>query len=100
MKIDKKIENGKASYALVGRLDSNAVSDLKRELDADMDSINYLTLDFSKLEYVSSAGLRLLMNMQRDMNRKGSMKVINVSDEVRNVLKVTGFLNILNIQKS
>ena len=100
MKIDKKIENGKSLYALVGRLDSNAVSNLQRELDADMDSVNYLTLDFSKLEYVSSAGLRLLMNLQREMNRKGSMKVINVSDEVRNVLKVTGFLNILNIQKS
>ena len=100
MKIDKKIENGKVRYALVGRLDSNAVSDLKRELDADMDSINYLTLDFKAIDYVSSAGLRLLMNMQREMNRKGSMKVINVSDEVRNVLKVTGFLNILNVQKS
>ena len=98
MKIDKKIENGKAYYALEGRLDTTTAPDLENELKGDMDSITELILDFSKLDYISSAGLRVLLSAHRVMSRKGAMKVTNVNEIVNEVFEVTGFSDILTIE--
>ena len=97
MKIEKNIENGKACYALEGRLDTTTAPDLENELKADMDGITELTMDFSKLDYISSAGLRVLLSAHKVMSKKGGMKVTNVNDIVNEVFDVTGFSDILTI---
>ncbi len=98
MKIEKRLENGKACYALEGRLDTTTAPDLERELKGDMDGIDALTLDFSGLDYISSAGLRVLLSAHKTMSGKGGMKVTNASELVREVFDVTGFSDILNIE--
>ena len=98
MKINKSVENGQACYALEGRLDTTTAPDLERELKSDIDGITALTMDFSKLDYISSAGLRVLLSAHRAMNGKGGMKVTNVNEMVREVFDVTGFADILDIE--
>ena len=98
MKINKTIENGKACYALEGRLDTTTAPELEKALKDDLGSIDALTLDFSKLEYISSAGLRVLLSAHKAMSGKGGMKVTNVSELVREVFDVTGFSDILVIE--
>ncbi len=98
MKIEKRLENGKACYVLEGRLDTTTAPDLERELKGDMDGIDALTLDFSGLDYISSAGLRVLLSAHKAMSGKGGMKVTNASELVREVFDVTGFSDILNIE--
>lgn len=98
MKIEKRIENGKACYALEGRLDTTTAPDLENELKGDMDGVTELILDFGKLEYISSAGLRVLLSAHKVMGRKGGMKVTNVNEIVNEVFEVTGFSDILTIE--
>ncbi len=98
MKIDRSVENGKVCYALEGRLDTTTAPELERELKNDLDGATRLTLDFSKLDYISSAGLRVLLSAHKAMSRKGGMTVTNVNEMVREVFEVTGFSDILNIE--
>ncbi len=98
MKIDRNVENGKVCYALEGRLDTTTAPELERELKNDLDGATRLTLDFSKLDYISSAGLRVLLSAHKAMSRKGGMTVTNVNEMVREVFEVTGFSDILNIE--
>ena len=98
MKIDKHIENGKGCYALEGRIDTTTAPDLERELKNDMEHIDSLILDFEKVDYISSAGLRVLLSVHKTMSKKGGMKVTNVNEMVREVFEVTGFSDILNIE--
>ena len=98
MKIDKHIENGKGCYALEGRIDTTTAPDLERELKNDMEHIDSLILDFEKVDYISSAGLRVLLSAHKTMSKKGGMKVTNVNEMVREVFEVTGFSDILNIE--
>lgn len=98
MKIDKSIENGKVCYALEGRLDTTTAPELERELKGDMESADQLTLDFSKLDYISSAGLRVLLSAHKVMSKKGGMVVTNVNEMVSEVFEVTGFSDILDIK--
>ena len=98
MKINRSVENGKVCYALEGRLDTTTAPELERELKNDLDGATRLTLDFSKLDYISSAGLRVLLSAHKAMSRKGGMTVTNVNEMVREVFEVTGFSDILNIE--
>ena len=98
MKINKTIENGKACYALEGRLDTTTAPELEKALKDDLGSIDALTLDFSNLDYISSAGLRVLLSAHKAMSGKGGMKVTNVSELVREVFDVTGVSDILVIE--
>lgn len=98
MKIDKRLENGRACYAVEGRLDTTTAPELERELKGDVDGISELTLDFSKLDYISSAGLRVLLSAHKAMSKKGGMKVTNVNEMVNEVFEVTGFSDILDIE--
>ena len=98
MKIEKHVENGNGCYVVEGRLDTTTAPELEKELKADMDGLNALTLDFGKLDYISSAGLRVLLTAHKAMSKKGGMKVTNVNEMVREVFDVTGFADILNIE--
>ena len=98
MTITKK-QNGTAlEIALEGRLDTMTAPELEAELNKDLGSVESLTLDFSKLDYISSAGLRVLLSAHKAMSSKGGMKVTHVNEIVREVFDVTGFADILTIE--
>ena len=98
MTITKK-ENGKAlEIALEGRLDTMTAPELENELHTSLENADSLVLDFAKLNYISSAGLRVLLSAHKTMSTKGGMKVKNVNEIVREVLDVTGFSDILTIE--
>ena len=94
-----KIANGTSlTIALEGRLDTTTAPDLEKELKNSLDGVTELILDLEKLDYISSAGLRVLLSAQKIMNKQGGMKVIHVNDMVNEVFEVTGFSDILNIE--
>jgi anti-sigma B factor antagonist len=97
MKINKRIENGQGYYALEGRIDTTTAPELEKELKGDMGGVNALVLDFEHVDYISSAGLRVLLSAHKAMSKKGGMKVTNVNEMVREVFEVTGFSDILDI---
>lgn len=97
MEIKLKKEDKKLEIALEGRLDTNTSGDLESKIE-ELEGIEELILDFEKLYYISSAGLRVLLSMQKLMNKQGSMKIINATDTVKDVFDVTGFSDILNIE--
>ena len=94
-----KEQNGTAlKIALEGRLDTMTAPELEAELNQSLGGADSLTLDFSKLDYISSAGLRVLLSAHKAMSGKGGMKVTNVNEIVREVFEVTGFADILTIE--
>ena len=98
MTIEKTI-NGEALTLIVsGRLDTQTAPELEKELDSVLSDIKELTFDFANLEYVSSAGLRVILKAQKAMNAQGSMKLIGVNDSIMEVFDITGFLDILTIE--
>ena len=98
MTIEKKI-NGEALTLIVsGRLDTQTAPELEKELDSVLSDIKELTFDFANLEYVSSAGLRVILKAQKAMNAQGSMKLTGVNDSIMEVFDITGFLDILTIE--
>ena len=99
MTIEKKVNGNALEIALEGRLDTMTAPELEAELNQSLGSADSLTLDFSKLEYISSAGLRVLLSAHKVMSAKGGMKVTNVNEIVQEVFEVTGFADILNIER-
>ena len=97
MKIEKKIENLTAEIILSGRLDTTTAPDLERELDTIITEVKDLTFNMTELEYISSAGLRVLLRAQKLMNTQGNMKLIGVNESVMEVFEITGFSDILTI---
>ena len=97
LNIQKNIENGKALFTLEGRLDTVTAPELEQEFKAALEGVSELTLDFEKLEYISSAGLRVLLSAQKTMNKQGEMKLIHVSETILEIFEVTGFKDILTI---
>ena len=98
LNINKTIENGKAFFALEGRLDTNTSPEMEKELNSALNGIGELVLDFAKLEYISSAGLRVLLSAQKTMNKQGTMKITNVNETIKEIFEVTGFSDILTIE--
>ena len=98
LNINKTIENGKAAFSLEGRLDTTTAPDLEKAFKDTLDGVNELTLDFSSLDYISSAGLRVLLSAQKLMNQQGEMKITHVNEIVMEIFDVTGFSNILAIE--
>ena len=98
LNIEKKVENGKALFALEGRLDTVTAPELEKELSGALDGTNELTMDFSKLDYISSAGLRVLLSAQKIMAKQGSMKLVGVNKTIMEIFDVTGFSDILTIE--
>ena len=97
MTITKKQEGGNLTVLLVGRLDTTTSPALEKELGI-LEGVTALTFDFTELEYISSAGLRVLLSAQKKMQGKGTMKVIGVNETVNEVFEVTGFSEILTIE--
>ena len=98
MEIKKNQSVDSLTIEIIGRLDAATAPQLEKELKSSLECIKNLTLDFSQLEYIASAGLRVLLVAQKRMNKQGSMKIKNVSNEVKEVLDMTGFIDFLNIE--
>ena len=98
LNITKKGEGTTLEVALEGRLDTTTAPQLEAELKSDLPGVTNLIMDFEKLEYISSAGLRVLLSAQKIMNKQGEMKLIHVSDVINEIFEVTGFSDILNIE--
>lgn len=91
-------DGGKAILALEGRLDTSTAPQLEEAINRDIEKITDLSFDFANLEYISSAGLRVLLSTQKVMNKQGKMIIKNVSEEVMEIFDVTGFSDILTIE--
>ena len=99
MTITKNLQGDKLTISLSGRLDTVTSPDLESELKTALDSAKELIMDFTKLEYISSAGLRVLLSAHKKMDGKGGkMKLININEMVREVLEVTGFMSVLTVE--
>lgn len=98
MDILKTTDGSSLTVSLVGRLDTTTAPQLEQELKASLPGVTALTMDFIQLQYISSAGLRVLLGAQKTMNKQGSMVLKNVSESVMEVFDVTGFSDILNIE--
>lgn len=98
MEIIKNLNGKTLNVALVGRLDTTTAPGLESELKTSLNGVEELVFDFSKLEYVSSAGLRVLLAAQKVMSNQGSMVLTNVGPDIMEVFEITGFTDILTIK--
>ena len=98
MTIEKKINQDALTLVISGRLDTQTAPELENELDASLPGLKDLTFDMTNLEYVSSAGLRVILKAQKAMNAQGAMKLTGVNDSIMEVFDITGFLDILTIE--
>ena len=98
MTIEKIAESNKLTIALAGRLDTTTAPQLETELKQNISGVNELVLDLAALEYLSSAGLRVLLSAQKVMNRQGNMVVRNVNEIIMEIFEVTGFVDVLTIE--
>ena len=89
----------KLTISLEGRLDTDTAPSLERKLKEDLKGVTELIIDADKLEYISSDGLRTLLNAQKIMDKQGTLVIINVSNEVYKAFESTGFSNILNVKR-
>ena len=98
MKISKTLNGGTLTIALEGRLDTTTAPEAEKEISGSLGGVNELVMDFAKLDYISSAGLRVLLSANKAMMNRGGMKVIHVNEVVMEVFEVTGFVDILSIE--
>ncbi len=98
MTIEKKRNNDELTVELEGRLDTVTAPSLEEELKASFDGVQKLVLDFKALEYISSAGLRVLLMAQKTMNKQGVMVIRNVNETIAEVFEITGFADMLTIE--
>ena len=98
MMIEIKKNTNDTTIEIVGRLDTTTAPALDKVINEDIADTKNLILDFKGLEYISSAGLRVLLAAQKKMQQIGSMKVINVAESVMEVFEITGFADILTIE--
>ncbi len=98
MQINKVINSDELLIALDGRLDTTTSPDLEAALNDSLDGIVSLIFDFEKLEYISSAGLRVLLSAQKKMNVQGKMVIKNVCNDIKEIFDITGFSDILTVE--
>ena len=98
MNIEQKKDGKALVLTLAGRLDTVTAPELEAVLKDALAGVEELTFDFEKLDYISSAGLRVLLSAQKTMNRQGSMKVIHANEMIRVIFDVTGFADILTVE--
>lgn len=98
MEIIKNKNGNSLEIALVGRLDTTTAPALETEIKASIDGVEQLVIDFAKLEYISSAGLRVLLAAQKIMNKQGKMIIRNANDDIKEVFEITGFCDILTVE--
>lgn len=98
MTIEKNLNGTELTVAIVGRLDTVTAPQLEAEFKGNINGVEKLVLDFAALEYLSSAGLRVLLAAQKVMNKQGEMIIKNVNDTINEIFEVTGFIDILTIE--
>lgn len=98
MTITKATDKNVLTLKVAGRLDTNTAPQLESEIQKSIEGIKKLILNFEELVYVSSAGLRVILAAQKQMNRQGSLIICNVSSAVMEVFEITGFVDILTIE--
>ena len=98
MTVNKISEADKLLVKIQGRVDTTTAPVLEKEIKSSLEGVSELTLDFAETEYISSAGLRVLLSAQKIMNRQGAMKLINVSNDIMEIFEVTGFTDVLTIE--
>jgi len=97
LNIEKKTNGAELTVALTGRLDTTTAPALEKELKESLDGVTALCFDMEALEYISSAGLRVLLSAQKIMAKQGEMKVVHVNETILEIFEVTGFSDILTI---
>ena len=98
MTIEKKLNNTQLTLSIIGRLDTSTAPELEKVITDDLNGVTELTIDCKELEYVSSAGLRVILKAQKKMSVLGGMKVVNVNEAIMEVFEITGFSDILTIE--
>jgi anti-sigma B factor antagonist len=98
MTINKTLNASELTVALAGRLDTTTAPQLEAELKTALTSVNSLVMNFAELEYISSAGLRVLLSAQKVMNKQGKMVIRNANETILEVFEVTGFTDILTVE--
>lgn len=98
MTIKKTLNGSELTVCLTGRLDTTTAPQLEAELKRSISGVIELVFDFATLEYLSSAGLRVLLAAQKVMNKQGTMVIRNVNDTIQDIFEVTGFCDILTIE--
>ncbi len=98
MIINKTLNATELTVVLVGRLDTTTAPHLETELKTSLDNVDSLIMEFTELEYISSAGLRVLLSAQKVMNKQGKMVIRHVNEIIMEVFEVTGFTDILTIE--
>ena len=98
MTISKELQDHALTVKVEGRIDTNTSPDLEMELKESLDGVEELIFDFQGVDYISSAGLRVLLSAQKTMNKQGNMKLTNVRSEIMEIFEVTGFTDILTIE--
>lgn len=98
LNITKKNDGAELTMLLSGRLDTVTAPELEQELKESLDEVTDLVLDMEDLEYISSAGLRVLLSAQKKMTKQGSMKLVHVNTTILEIFEVTGFTDILTIE--
>ena len=98
MIIEKNLNGTELTVTIAGRLDTTTAPQLEAELKQSINGVEKLVLDFTALEYLSSAGLRVLLTAQKAMNKQGEMIIKNVNETINEIFEVTGFIDILTIE--
>ena len=98
MTIEKNLNGTELTVAITGRLDTTTAPQLEAEFKQNITGVEKLVLDFATLEYLSSAGLRVLLAAQKVMNKQGEMIIKNVNETINEIFEVTGFIDILTIE--
>ena len=98
MTIEKNLNGSELNITITGRLDTTTAPQLEAELKQCYAGVDKLVLDFAALEYLSSAGLRVLLQAQKTMNKQGEMIIKNVNETIHEIFEVTGFIDILTIE--
>lgn len=98
MEITKERNGASLTVALKGRLDTTTAPQLEAELKTALEGVTEFALDFAALEYISSAGLRVILAAQKTMNKQGTMVIRNANEDIREVFDITGFSDILTIE--
>lgn len=98
MTITKTANGQTLAIALEGRLDTTTAPELEATLKDSIDGVSELVFDFEKLDYISSAGLRVLLSTQKVMSKQGEMKILHVNEVIMEIFEVTGFSDILTIE--
>ena len=98
MMIEKKVNGSAVTLKIIGRLDTSTAPSLESAIDNCVSGVKELVLDCTSLEYISSAGLRVILKTQKQMNSQGSMKLTGVNETIMEIFDITGFADILTIE--